>query len=303
MRIVVTGGLGFIGTSVVRRLLGMNHEVIVVDYAEQLIKDYEKNGLPILKEIYCSLKDCLDVMEPYEFLGRDVNASVYIHLGACVDTRGVPTDLFEKNIRYVRALAESLPYESRVVYASSAAVYGTDGFPCNAYGMSKKLGENILRSQLRLRTTALRFFNVYGGNEHHKGDMASVPFKIARAYRTKDRFNLFCPDASRDFISVDDVTDAVVGHALEKTEGAAQWGVFDVGTGKNTTFEDLDYSLRVLFNRQESICDQVEMPSSLTGRYQSHTRAGSRATVKISPYVTTKQDIRDSLKEQFIVEN
>lgn len=302
MRIVVTGGLGFIGTSVVRKLIMQGHEVIVVDYAEQLLKSYEKARLPILPHIYWNLKSAVDLMEPYTFLSYAPKASVYVHLGACVDTRGVPEDLFEKNIQYVRALTSTLEYGARVVYASSAAVYGTNGFPCNAYGMSKKLGENLLKNDPSIRSTALRFFNVFGTNEHHKGDMASVPFKLARAYRTRSSFEMFCPDASRDFISVDQVADAVVGHATENPEGAQAWEVFDVGVGHNVTFEELDYSLRVLHNRAESICTFKPFPPELTGKYQFFTKAGTR-DAKISPYVQRTEDIRDDLQEQFIVED
>lgn len=293
MRVVVTGGMGFIGTSVVEKLISGGHEVIMVDFAEDLLRTYEKHSLPILKRVYRNLADCMDLLHPYELFNDDLAVDRYIHLGACVDTLGVPDDLFEKNIRYMRTLVNWLPYNAHVTYASSAAVYGTGHHPCNAYGMSKRMGENILSSRKNIHTTALRFFNVFGRDEHHKTHMASVPFKIANAYHRIERFQLFCPDASRDFISVSDVSKAVVGHALAGKQGQQ---AFDVGSGTSTRFDQLDELLQKQFIRASSICDNVPIPEKYVGRYQSFTRAGMGAAV--SPYID-KMPLVVSLNQEF----
>lgn len=297
MRVVVTGGMGFIGTSVLKKLISHGHEVICVDFVEERIKTYEKYRHPIIEDVYWNLRDCADVMEPGEFLNSNVIASTCVHLGACVDTRGVNKDLFENNIRFTRQLIDSLRPETKVVYASSAAVYGLNGFPCNPYGMTKQLGENLLKGSMsRLYVTCLRFFNVFGSNEHHKGDMASVPFKIAHAYRHRSLFKLFNPDAARDFIPVSTVADAVVGHALESAMPYPSFRIFDVGRGEAVTFNDLDYAMRTVFNRNESYCEEVPQPPEYDGRYQVYTRAGSRNT--ISPYVKAPTLV-DALTEEF----
>lgn len=301
MKFVVTGGMGFIGTSVIKRLLGMDHEVVCVDFVEDQIRLYETHRFPILKDVYRNLQGCSDVMNPNEYLYVDLFADGYIHLGACVDTREIHKDLFNRNVSYMRAFVDNLPYDAHVVFGSSAAVYGEHGYPNNPYGMTKAIGESLLRKRMSVssQTTILRFFNVFGRHEHHKAEMASLPFKLASAYKRRERFKMWSPNASRDFVSVDEVTDAVIGHALNppvKRFGKSLC-TFDVGRGESVELNDLDYMLRVIHGRDESTCDIVDIPKQYVGRYQFYTKAGSRA--EISPYMKTR-DINDTLRDHFI---
>lgn len=305
-RIVVTGGIGFIGSSVVERLLNLGHKVVCVDYVRDRLAKYEKYRFPILRQVYKNLGRCADVLEPHELLASSNEmrrATKFIHLGACVDTSAKEDLLFDENVSYTRQLAQALPPGSHIVFGSSAATYGERDAPCNPYGLTKSIGEQILANNHDITAIALRFFNVFGRYEHHKGDMASVPFKIAQAYKNKNRFDMFCPDASRDFICVQDVTDAVVGHTMDVQGG---FHVYDVGYGASETFEDLDYKLQILHGYQNSICKIVPMPEKFKGRYQGYTRAGRTGNTighVLSPFVSPPSDFRDPLKEQFIDED
>lgn len=298
MLIVVTGGLGFIGTEVIERLNLRGHEVICVDYLEKRIRLYEQTRIPILSRVYRNINACRDVMDPAEFLESAPIASAYIHLGACVDTRGVAVDLFEKNVTFTKAFEKILPYDARVVYASSASVYGNDEYPCNAYGMTKRLGEQIFASRLPLRrkVTCLRLFNVFGRDEHHKGDMASVPFKLAQTYGRGSEispFRMFNPTAARDFVPVSVVADAIIEHAVSAGD---MFEIFDVGRGEAVTFSDLDIQFQEMFGTDRSWSEIVDQPVIYNGRYQMYTRAGDRAP--LSPYVRPVS-LLDALKEQF----
>lgn len=300
MRIAVTGGIGFIGQSVISLAQQMGHEVICVDYVAAKLQSYEKARLPILQgSVYRTLSRCIDVIEPGHFIqmlsGRDDRQlpQVIVHLGACVDTRmgtddsGDGLSLFQNNVEYTRNLTqEASGAGCHVVFASSAAVYGAVpnyGSPCNPYGLTKSIGESLLK-QMKTRSVALRFFNVYGKYEHHKGDMASVPFKLARAYEVNSNpmanpwFEMHSPMAKRDFICVDDVALAVMEAADEvmgpRKDMSGQHLTYDVGTGFTLTFSELNKIMMKLFSSQ-SIVKWVDRPPKLAGRYQDYTLAGN----------------------------
>ncbi len=277
MRVAVTGGMGFIGTEVVSRLIIKGHDVVVVDFWSQLIQTYEKRRYPILETTYANLTTADDVLTPYEFLDEHCkNVDVIVHLGAVVDTMNIcEDDLVKLNVDYTRALVSKL--RSPIVFASSASVYGTKGYPNNPYGLTKTMGERIIRDEPRFNSdhTILRFFNVFGRHEHHKGKMASVPFKLSQAYNEGRQFELHSPDAARDFVPVAIVADLIVSIVELYAGGDKPLSrTYDVGSGSATTFEDLNNFIMQAKGATQSIVKNVPMPPELVGRYQGWTKAG-----------------------------
>lgn len=299
MRIAVTGAMGFIGTRVMSELLSKEgNEVIAVDRWPELLRAYERAQLPILPQVYSNLSLASDVFEPTEFIDVicALRPNAVIHLGAIVDTQDLcSNEMVEQNVRYTRRLIDELStLECPPVFsfASSASVYGKNHLsPVNPYGLTKAMGERIVE-RLPTPVSILRFFNVFGEFEHHKGNMASLPFKIARAYQTGDRFDLYSPGSARDFIPVDSVARSIVRQTeLMWLEGHDAAGTFDVGTGEATTFEDIDTYIMQATGNTTSACRIVPMPASLETRYQHFTRAGMK------PILPCTLNTRDGIEE------
>ncbi len=278
MRIAVTGGMGFIGTEVVSRLIIKGHDVVIVDFWEQLIREYEDERYPVLETIYANLTTAEDVIDPFEFLRSDnlLDVEAVIHLGAVVDTTKMGSDLFDMNVSYTRDLAKKL--KCPIVFASSAATYGMKGFPNNPYGLSKILAEKAIANEREDSLHAfdysfLRFFNVFGKFEHHKKKMASMPFKLSQAYKEGRQLEMHSLDAARDFVPVSVVADCVIDKALTTRHSPSR--TFDVGSGEATSFADLDNFVMQAARQTTSIVKSIAMPSSLIGRYQTWTKAGT----------------------------
>lgn len=304
MRVAITGGMGFIGTEVTKWALDLGWEVTVVDFMRQLIPRYEAARLPILDDVYSNLSRCANVLEPWEFIENwNHGAGAVIHLGAEVDTKDMGTDLklFDRNVMYVQRLAaRAKSTGASIVFASSASVYGSGPrrHPITPYAMTKALGENILRDR-DIPVTCLRFFNVYGSHEHHKGEMASVPFKLARAYRTGDKFDMHSPDASRDFVSVSTVASVVVKQTMElmHPDPPSPWvkqKTFDVGSGVATSFRDLDNFIMQAMGHKTSVVREIQMPDDLRGRYQGYTCAGTHTVPNVG-----QSNVRSELEHMY----
>ena len=297
MRIAVTGGMGFIGTEVVSLLEERGHEVTVVDFWGNLIRSYEKNRFPILERVYQNLARASDVLEPCDLFDHAAKSrfNSIIHLGAIVDTTDLGSqEMIERNVDYTRQLVKTVNSQhftpSDIIFASSAATYGLNkGVPNNPYGLTKVLGENVVARSAGF-SVSLRFFNVFGEFEHHKGVMASVPFKIAQAYRTGDRFELHSPDSARDFISVSCVAETVARVAYSQLVS----GVCDVGTGVATTFDELDGLIMRATGNITSACRIVPMPEHISGRYQTYTKAGMTID-----RVSSGQSTIEGIEEQY----
>ena len=278
MNIAVTGGLGFIGERVVSRLLQDGHSVAIVDYWDEKIRAYEENRYPILEGIYSNIARCSDVLTPLQLLDRICDFQSIVHLGAVVDTTDLGgADMVDNNVNYVRQLIESinsLQYSKpSVIFGSSAAVYGNSGFPNNPYGAFKSLAERLFE-RLRAPVFIYRFFNVFGKNEHHKGQMASIPFKLAKAYELEQEFEMHSLDASRDFIPVDSVASCIA-KSLSFFEGPlTKKKICDLGTGIATSFRSLDAIVMEAMGKSVSCIKEIDLPERLKGRYQTFTRAG-----------------------------
>ena len=294
--IIVTGAAGFIGSNLVRALNARGEtDVIAVDNLTRADKFRNLVG--------CRLADYLDKSELLARLGRLSGVRAILHQGACSDT--MESDgryMMENNYRYSIELlefaqAQRVPF----LYASSAAVYGGGKVfvespeheaPLNVYGYSKLLFDEIVRRRLpsaRSQIVGLRYFNVYGPREAHKGRMASVAFHNFNQFAEQGRVKLFggwegyAPgEQSRDFIHVDDVV-AVNLHFLDHPQSS---GIFNCGTGRAQPFNDVASSvmnaLRGLQSQpaltlaelcQQGLVEYVEFPDALKGKYQSFTRS------------------------------
>ncbi len=288
-RVLVTGGAGFIGSAVVWQLNALGCEGIVI--ADFLGSTEKWENLRAL-----AFEDYVEADQFMERIGSRPSAfgdfDAVIHLGACSSTTERDAGyLIKNNFGYTRDLAEwALRRASRFVYASSAATYGDgaegmddgqDGLtrlrPLNMYGYSKHLYDmHAWRSGLLRRIAGLKYFNVFGPNEAHKGDMRSVVSKGFDQIRATGRLSLFRshrPDyrdgeQSRDFLYVKDAA-AITLHLAGK-KGAN--GLFNVGSGVPRTWVDLGKAIFSALGRQPAI-DFVDMPEAIRDRYQYHTKA------------------------------
>lgn len=294
--IVVTGGAGFIGSNIVAALDGW-------EGCEVVVCDRLRNGQKWRNLAKHLVSDFVAPSELPAFLERAKGAvRAIVHMGAISATTATDVDLIvDTNVKFSVQLwdwcaAAGIP----LVYASSAATYGdgSRGFvddgdpaalaelrPLNAYGWSKHAFDRravdcVRRGRPRPpQWVGLKFFNVYGPNEYHKGDMMSVVAKnhaTAAAGETVRLFKSHRPDYEhggqlRDFVYVRDCVD-VVRWFLEHPEVS---GIFNVGSGKARSFRDLMESLYRAAGREPSI-EYVDMPEVLRDRYQYYTQADLR---------------------------
>ncbi|KXK01495.1 MAG: ADP-L-glycero-D-manno-heptose-6-epimerase [Acidobacteria bacterium OLB17] len=284
MKIIVTGGAGFIGSATVWRLNELGHEdILIVDRMDET--DKWKNLAPLRFADYADADDFLDDL--HEF--RDAEA--IIHLGACSSTTERDSDhMFRNNFEYSKYLAEfAVANDIRFIYASSAATYGdgsagmqdgTDGLdslrPLNVYGYSKQLFDQwAARHGLFDKIVGLKYFNVFGPNEDHKGDMRSLVNKAFGQIRETGKLKLFKShnaaykdgEFGRDFVYVKDAV-AMTLFFLENDNG----GLFNVGSGRMNSWNSLADAIFKALGHERSV-EFVEMPEHLRDRYQYHTQA------------------------------
>lgn len=279
MRVAITGGFGFIGQEIVSEYIAAGHDVVIVDFWEDLIPKYEKYRYPIIEKIYENSMRVKDILDPWQFLEKlkSERFDVIVHAGAVVDTTDMGSStMWDRNVRYTEQLTLLSGRHTPVVFMSSAAVYGVGGprsYPMNPYAFSKVMGEKYVNRNCT-RSSVLRLFNVFGKFEHHKLEMASMPFKLAEHYKLRSRLKMHSPDASRDFVPVKNVASIALseGHRLLTGTGPHHL-VRDVGTGCPTTFSDLDLYVMHARHVSSSEAEWVDMPPQLIGRYQGFTRA------------------------------
>lgn len=290
--IVVTGAAGFIGSNIVAALNERGVDDILV--CDRLGSDGRWQNLR--KRMFT------DFVQPEELLTRlsaRPDISAVIHMGAISATTAVDGDeVIRENYTFTLRLIDWCT-ERRVpiVYASSAATYGggEGGFdddwslaalrrlrPLNLYGWSKHQTDLAIVERFETgkpvppKCVGLKFFNVFGQNEYHKGGMQSVVAKITPAVRSGETVTLFkshragIPDGGqkRDFIYVDDVVNVV----LWFLDGPVERGIFNVGTGTARSFSDLARATFSAVQRAPDIT-YMPMPEALQGRYQYFTQA------------------------------
>jgi len=286
---IVTGGAGFIGSAFIWKLNSEGiDDILVVDNLGESEK--WKNLVNRRYADYVHKEDFRHMMEEDALATENIEA--VIHLGACSSTTERDADyLMENNFHYTCDLALwAINHDIRFIYASSAATYGngSQGFdddlggigqlrPINMYGYSKQLFDLwAIRKGLTDRVAGIKFFNVFGPNEYHKEDMASVIFKSYHQILQTGRMRLFKsyhPDYTnggqkRDFVYVKDCVE-VLWQLVRHQEIN---GIFNVGTGRARTWNDLVNAVFAALNLPPQI-DYIEMPESLRGQYQYFTEA------------------------------
>ena len=275
--IVVTGGAGFIGSNIVKGLNEAGEEnIIVVDNLSNAEKHLNLNSL--------SIADYIDKDEFLQKLNKFQNVRAIFHQGACSSTTEQDGKyMMSNNYEYSKILLNfCLENSIDFLYASSASVYGNGkaGFvekreaeyPLNVYGFSKFAFDNYVRRvlpQVKSQVLGLRYFNVYGPQENHKGRMASVAFHLFHQLQETGKMKLFEGSGNfrRDFIHVADTVKINLHFYESKTSG-----IFNAGTGKARSFEDIATALQSLHGSGE--IESIPFPEDLRGKYQEFTEAG-----------------------------
>lgn len=286
--IILTGGAGFIGSCLLRRLNkeGLS-DIIVVD--EPLTPEKQPN-LDGKKFSDFIDKDKFSSLVTSDKLGRKIDA--IFHLGACSSTTLTDWEYFAKNnLEYSRKLAEySINKKIRFIYASSGATYGDGslGFsdedestlklkPLNLYGKSKHLLDLwAIENRLIDKVVGLKYFNIFGPNEYHKQDMRSVIAKSFDAIVKNKKIRLFKShkteykdgEQKRDFMYVNDAVDATYFFFERRDKG----GIYNVGNGIARTWNDLAKAIFSALDMKPDI-EYFDMPEDLRDKYQYFTQA------------------------------
>lgn len=243
MRILVTGGSGFVGSNLAKRFEAAGREVVIAD---DFSSGSFKNLIDFKGDVRTLDVSSADSVAVLEKLGP---FDVISHQASITDTTVLDQrHMMHNNVeafRHLLDLAEQ--WGSRLVWASSAATYGRGPAPMletqppeplNVYGYSKLAMEHLAArhaARLKYPVVGLRYFNVYGPGEQHKGKFASMIHQLAKQMRAGNRPRIFAPgDQRRDFVYIDDVIQA-----NEKAMAAKATGVFNVGAGASGSFNDV----------------------------------------------------------------
>ena len=308
--IIVTGGAGFIGSAIIWRLNTINFDdIIIVDSLGNEEKWKNLVGLNFRDFIH---KD--DFINLTETSALEIPTAI-IHMGANSSTTEKDADsLLSNNFEYSKKLVEyCLTKEVRFIYASSAATYGDGsvGFddheadlhllrPLNMYGYSKMMFDFwALKRGILNKIAGLKYFNVYGPNEYHKGDMRSVVHKAYEQISDTGKTRLFKSadpkykdgEQMRDFIYIKDAVDMT----LFFLEHPDKNGLFNIGSGKARTWNDLVNSLFNAMNKNAEI-EYFDMPAHLLEKYQYFTEA-KMDKIKKAGYSKPPMSLEDGITD------
>jgi len=309
-RVLVTGGAGFIGSALVWALNRRGCEDIIV--CDRLGTDEKwRNLTPLRFADYIEADDLLPRL-PSGALGK---FNLVLHLGACSSTTERDAGfLIRNNYEFTRDLAAwALGKKVRFVYASSAATYGdgsagmddADGKldqlrPLNMYGYSKHLFDlHARRAGFLKQIVGLKYFNVFGPNEDHKGDMRSLVHKSFRQVQTEGVIRLFKshrPDyrdgeQERDFLYVKDAVAMTLHLAANHKAG----GLYNIGSGRARTWTDLARAVFVALDRKPKI-EFMAMPEAIRDKYQYFTQA-NLARLRAAGYTALVTSLEDAVSD------
>lgn len=306
--IVITGGAGFIGSNLVKAL---NQK----GYTNIIVVDNLKNGVKFRNLVDCQIADYYDKRDFFEQLQNKSlkkKITAVFHLGACSSTTEWDGHyIMQNNYEYSKlllhfCLKRGIPF----IYASSASVYGNGTVfkeelqyenPINMYAYSKFLFDQYVRQylsdpDLESQVVGLRYFNVYGARESHKGGMASVAFHFNNQLKISNKVKLFegCEgyengEQRRDFIHVQDTVDV----KLWLFENPQVSGIFNVGTGRSQTFNEIAQAVLSWHNSGE--IEYIPFPDHLKGSYQNFTQADMKALTTVG-YSQPFKDVQTGIK-------
>ncbi len=308
--IILTGGAGFIGSAFLWKLNKEGLEdIIIVDKPKKddLLKNINKRTY----SDYIDMDDFLDMLESDKF--KNINS--IIHIGACSSTTETDKDfMMSNNYTYsVRIAKWCNKNNARMIYASSAATYGDgslgykddlDGIsklkPLNIYGQSKQLFDIWIKEHgLFEKFTGFKYFNVFGPNEYHKGDMKSVICKAFKQINDTASLKLFKSykkgfadgEQKRDFVYIKDVLDVMFFFYENKNIN----GLYNLGTGKARSFNDL---AKATFNAMEKEVKikYIPMPLTIRDKYQYFTEA-SLTKLKHAGYTKEFQSLEEGVSD------
>jgi ADP-L-glycero-D-manno-heptose 6-epimerase len=278
--IIVTGGAGFIGSNLIK---GLNEEgindILIVDNLENSKKHRNLSSLEFID--FIDKKIFLENINVF----KNEKIDIIFHQGACTDTMEFNGRfMMDNNYNYSKKLLQfAIKKNIRFIYASSAAVYGSgkNGFeeiknceyPLNVYAFSKYMFDQYVRRILgktNIQIVGLRYFNVYGPQENHKGKMASVIFHFFNQVQNDRKLKLFegSEKFKRDFVYVKDIIDI----NLFFLKNSLKRGIFNCGTGRAESFLKIAEIIKSLLCNDIKI-EFIPFPEELIGKYQYFTQA------------------------------
>lgn len=313
MKIVVTGAAGFIGSCLISHLNRVGHyDIIAVDDFSKHEKDENLNGKRLLAKV--GRNDFIGWIKEF---GQEID--MIFHIGARTDTTEFDTAIFDElNVNYSQAVWEAcVKFNIPLVYASSAATYGLGEYgykddhaiisklkPLNPYGDSKNDFDKWVLEQTTHPPfwAGLKFFNVYGPNEYHKGRMASVIFHAYNQIGATGGMKLFRShnpeykdgEQLRDFVYVKDVV-SVCRFLMDKKP---QSGIYNLGSGTARTFLDLTKNTFRAMGKEENI-SFVDTPIDIRDKYQYYTEADMSKLIAAgydTPFSTLEEGVEDYVK-------
>jgi ADP-L-glycero-D-manno-heptose 6-epimerase len=317
--IIITGAAGFIGSNLASRLNSEGYrDLILVDEFSREDKARNLQG----KEYTA----CIHRDDFFSWLRENHRLVQFVfHLGARTDTAEMNREVFDRlNLNYSRELwSLCVEFGLPLIYASSAATYGLgeNGFsddhrilpalkPLNPYGESKNEFDNWVLAQNRMPYfwAGLKFFNVYGPNEYHKGRMASVVLHAFDQIRKTGKMKLFrshhpdYPDGGqkRDFIYVKDVVDVMYYLMHHRKQSA----IYNLGTGRARTFKDLAVNTFRAMEKEEKI-EFTDTPEDIREKYQYFTQAAMdklRSTGYSRQFTTLEEGVYDYVQKYLLTE-
>ncbi len=313
IKYIVTGGAGFIGSNLTAALNARGEsDILIVDSLGESAKWQNLTSLRFSDFMH---KDDFRWMLREGQLDSAKELTTVFHLGACSDTTEKDADyLADNNYSYTRELCEwCLTHNKKFIYASSAATYGDGALgysdsdelalrlkPLNMYGYSKHMFDLwALRNKLFNRIVGLKYFNVYGPHETHKGEMRSVVHKAFEQIQATGKIRLFrsyTPDFKdgeqrRDFLYVKDAVLVTLFFHDNPQSG----GLYNCGTGKARTWNDLAGAVFAAMNKPYQV-EYIDMPRTLHGKYQNHTQADV-AKLRQAGYEIPFTELEDGVKD------
>lgn len=267
IKVIVTGSKGFIGKNI---LSSLSHK-----------KEFESLGLD-LPDFFLNLDWQKDLLN---FLNKFKPEAIF-HVGACSDTLNTDVNyMMSLNFECSRIISDwCSANQSKLIYSSSAANYGIDGkLPSNLYGWSKYMGECYVVSKGGI---ALRYFNVYGRGESHKGRMASFIYQAFSRKNSGKDIKIFPGYPKRDFVYIEDVISANLFALINFNSLRSDW--YDVGCGESNTFEEV---LNILGVNHFGYTDENEIPKG----YQFFTES-SKFMQGWKPKYNLESGIKDYIK-------